>query len=405
MGLKSLPSLAIGSTKANVSNVAFDYKIGDTVYTKALNAVGTVPGNDVIPLGKYGAVAFEIGINGTIDVIESANNATGYDTALLAIVGLPAVVADHVRMGNVTVIRSDAAFTFGTTLFDTTNTTVVFNDGNANYPSLDAGIDQGTNETPVDVENWNQFVDNLNEVIDDLILANGDGSAFPGTGHTAGQSICMDDAMQAIRHQLVHVLGETYWYDAPAGSLKAHTHAIGQGGLIPWGSLGASNVRKVELHPLFPGGFVTTSLRGSAPSGNNTITVTNGTTLNSYVCRQYYKCISAELTLQDTYLALRFTLPKDFGAWATSNAIQIEYVTNSALSSDCHVDVYVYKSGNGTVVTNSDNNVNVNWSNIGINGTNLGSWSADDILELYIKLESRNSHDSAIGKIALNYTS
>jgi hypothetical protein len=215
----------------------------------------------------------------------------------------------------------------------------------------------------------------------------------------------MDDAMQAIRHILSHVSGETNWYDAPAGSLKVHTHAVGQGGLIPWGSLGVSNVRKVELHPMFPGGLVTTSLRGAGASGNNTITITNGADIVSYVGRHYYDGVSAQSSLNDSYIAVRFTLPVDFGAWATSNAIQIEYRTGSVISSDCHVDIYLYKSGNGTVITNSDNNVNANWSNIGISNESLGAWSAGDIMEIYIKLESRNTNFARIGKIAFNYTS
>lgn len=272
------------------------------------------------------------------------------------------------------------------------------------YP-LATTIPTGTVTTPVNATEWNKFVDNVNAIIADLILAKGDGSVFPGIDHTAGQSTCMDDAMQAIRHQLGHAFGETNWYDSPAGSLKVHTHAVGQGGLIPWGSLGASNSRKVELHPAFPGGLITTSLRGASPSGNNTITITNIADVVSYVGRHAYNGVSASASLQDSYIALRFTLPVDFGAWATSNAIQIEYKTGSALSTDCHVDVYLYKSGNGTVITYSDNNVNVNWSNIGISGSSLGTWSADDILELYIKLESRSSNFARIGKIAFNYTS
>jgi hypothetical protein len=272
------------------------------------------------------------------------------------------------------------------------------------YPSATT-IPTGTIDTPVDATEWNRFVDNLNEIIEDLILANGDGVAFAGTDHTADQSICMDDAMQSIRHQLLHLSGETYWYSAPSGSLKAHTHAVGQGGLVPWGSLGADNTRKVELHPIFSGGVITNSLRGADASGTNTITVTNVVDVVSYVGRHAYAGVSAQVTLHDTYIVVRFVLPKDFGAWASANAIQIDYKTDSALSSDCHLDVYVYKSGSGTVVTSSENNVNVNWTNLGIVSANLGSWAADDIIEIYLKLESRNSNVVRIGRIVFNYTS
>lgn len=122
----STPTLAIGTTPTAVSNIAFQYVINGTVYSKAAVAAGTAPGNDVIPLGTYGAVALDIGADGTIDVIEAGDNATGYASAALAIAGIAAVAADHVRMGTVTVIKSDGDFTFGTTELSAANVTEVY---------------------------------------------------------------------------------------------------------------------------------------------------------------------------------------------------------------------------------------------------------------------------------------
>ena len=120
------PGLAIGSTATAVSSVAFDYLINGQAYQKAAVAAGTAPGNDVIPQSTYGAVAFDIGVNGTIDAVEAADNATGYASAALAVAGLPVVAADHARMGWVTASKSDGAFTFGTTDLDAANTTVAY---------------------------------------------------------------------------------------------------------------------------------------------------------------------------------------------------------------------------------------------------------------------------------------
>lgn len=122
------PSLAIGSTVQNVSNLAFYYSIGGAVYYKAAVAAGTAPGNDVVPQGKFGAVAFDIGVNGTIDAVEAPANATGYASALLAAAALPAPAADHARMGYVTATKSDGAFTFGTTALNAANSTVAYTD-------------------------------------------------------------------------------------------------------------------------------------------------------------------------------------------------------------------------------------------------------------------------------------
>jgi len=271
------------------------------------------------------------------------------------------------------------------------------------YPASSL-LTEPTSAWVLNVANMKAITDNINALTADLVLARADLQAYPGVDHAAAQSTNIDDALQAIRHMIAEIGGETLWYTAPGASLKVHDHSTGKGGLIPWGSLGTSTARKVELHPEYRGAVLTKSLRGASPSGNNNITINTDIDVVSYVGRHYYEGISSQATLQDYYLALRFTLPIDFSAWASSNAIQIEYRTGSMLSTDCHVDVYVYKSGNGTVVTNTDNNTNTTWSNISFSSSQLGSWSANDIVELYIKLESRNSTYARIGKICFNYT-
>jgi hypothetical protein len=136
----SRPALAIGSTTTAVSNVAFDFTIAGVRYSKAAVAAGTAPGNDVVPQALFGAVAFDIGVDGTIDAIEAADNATGYASALLAIAGIPVAAAGHARMGNVTATKSDGAFTFGTTLLNAANTTVVYTDGETNLEAIGAAV-------------------------------------------------------------------------------------------------------------------------------------------------------------------------------------------------------------------------------------------------------------------------
>jgi len=273
----------------------------------------------------------------------------------------------------------------------------------ATYPTNPA-LPQGTNATAVNPTNWNTFVDNINAIGLDLVTARGDGQAFPGTDHSSGQSSNIDDALQALRHIIAHATGETNWYDAPAGSLKVHNHSTGQGGAVGWGNLGGSSARNLVFHPQYGGAIQTNSQRGGAASGNNTITVTTGEDVVSWVARHYYQGESAEPALQDTYIALRITLPIDFSAWQTTGALQVEYKTESALSNDCHIDLYVYKSGSASVIVSSENNVNLNWSNISIGGSALGSWSAGDIMEIYLKLESRANNFARIGKVTLNYT-
>ena len=132
------PTLAIGSTVTAVSNIAFSYTINGVQYAKAAVAAGTAPGNDVIPSGKYGAVAFNVNASGTITVQEAAANATGYDSAALAVAGIPVNPAGTARMGTVTVIKSDGTFTFGTTSLADANTTEVYTDGLTVFQALTA---------------------------------------------------------------------------------------------------------------------------------------------------------------------------------------------------------------------------------------------------------------------------
>jgi hypothetical protein len=266
-------------------------------------------------------------------------------------------------------------------------------------------IPQGTNATALDPANWNVYVNQINAIAADLVAVRTEIETFSGVDHTAAQAVDVTTALGSIRHMLKHLSGESDWLTAPGGSLKVHSHAVEQGGLLPYASLGPVNIRKIDLYPQYPGSLQTNSLRGTSISGNNIITVTTIENVASYVARHAYNGISAQSSLQDAYITVRFTLPKDFTAWTTSNGIQIEYKTDSALYTDCHVDAYVYKSGIASIVTSSEDNVNVSWSNFGISAANLGSWSANDIIELYLKLESRNNYAANIGRIALNYTS
>ena len=134
------PGLKIGSTAQNVKNETFEFAIAGVRYVKDAVAAGTAPGNDVIPQSKYGAVAFDIAADLTIDAIEAAANATGYASAALAIAGIPAVEANHVRMGTVTVIKSDGTFTFGTTALSDASTTEVYTDATTAMEGIGAAV-------------------------------------------------------------------------------------------------------------------------------------------------------------------------------------------------------------------------------------------------------------------------
>lgn len=90
----------------------------------------------------------------------------------------------------------------------------------ATYPNTPA-LPAGTRADDVVGGEWNTLVDNVNAIGADLVDGRGDGQAFPGTDHTSGQATDIDDILQAIKHMIADMTGETNWYDAPAATITA----------------------------------------------------------------------------------------------------------------------------------------------------------------------------------------
>lgn len=256
---------------------------------------------------------------------------------------------------------------------------------NDTYPT-DPALTRASSSTAVNATNWNYLLDNIEAIADDLIGAVSDTQTFAGTDHTAAQNTDIQDMLESIRHMIAELSGKTNWYDAPdCGLADLYT-------------------RFVELHPPYLPYIETTSLRGAAADGNNTITVSTGQVVASNTGRNYIEGTSSETSLQNTYLAVKFTIPDIFDAWATSNAIQIDFVSESGVSINCHLDVHIYKAGTEAEVANSTANANTSWTTISIDDSSLGSWSAGDVMEMYLKLESRNDYYVRVGKIKFNFT-
>jgi len=130
-------TIAIGSTKTNVAYGQVDYLIDGAHYRLAANAVGVALAAVTVPQNKYGAWAFDVGADGTVDVIAATDNATGYVTATNALAGIAAVAANHVRLGWLTAMSSDAGgFVAGTTELDAAAVTEVYYDAQAHNTGL-----------------------------------------------------------------------------------------------------------------------------------------------------------------------------------------------------------------------------------------------------------------------------
>jgi hypothetical protein len=129
-GMTNLATHATGSTVTKVAHAAFQFVIAGKDYTKAVDAAGTAAMTaETTPQNLYGAHALDIGVDGVVHATPPAatGNTTGYASAALAIAALPAVAAAHVRMGNVTAMRTNAAgFVWGTTGFNDAETTEAY---------------------------------------------------------------------------------------------------------------------------------------------------------------------------------------------------------------------------------------------------------------------------------------
>ena len=162
----------------------------------------------------------------------------------------------------------------------------------------------------------------------------------------------------------------------------------------------------VEFHPRYPGAVKTFSLRGAAHSGNNEVDFSVDQDVVSHVAHNYYEVTSSEASLQNCYVALRYTLPDDFVSWADMNAIQIEFRTESATYLNSHVSAYVYYPAAstiaGSVLDSNTHNAQTEWSVI-ILDAGATTWKAGDVLELYIDLAARNNYFARAGTVTLNY--
>lgn len=272
----------------------------------------------------------------------------------------------------------------------------------ATYPT-EPSIAQVITTDHCDATQYNYIQANINAIGADLVSARSDSALYPGTDHAALQSSDLDDALCAIRHMTGQLSGEGYWYSDFAGSLKTHTHITGQGGAVPWTSVGAGP-KSLVIHPEYPVAIWTTSRHGESPSGTNTGTAGTGQDVTSNVARNYYEWSSSEVVLQDYYLAVEFALPEDFTAWKTDGCVVIDYQTENADYLISALDVYIYKSGSDAMVFGGVGYASTSWAQITLDASQLGSWAAGDVICIYIMMKSSNTNYARLGKIQLNYT-
>lgn len=176
----------------------------------------------------------------------------------------------------------------------------------------------------------------------------------------------------------------------------------------------ARPTKKITLSPEYPGAVLTafygagtdTNLTGAMTSDAET-SATN--TLNTY----YQWERTTDATLHYYTVAVRVTLPEDFSAWATSNALQVEFVTDTTGTTANVLDVRVYlESDSTTAVAASTGNASGTadtWTTVTIDDSTLDDaaapeWdAAGETAIIYLRMGSASSEHVRVGDVILNY--
>jgi len=172
----------------------------------------------------------------------------------------------------------------------------------------------------------------------------------------------------------------------------------------------ARPTKKITLSPEYPGAVITayygagtdTDLIGSMTSDTDT---TQGTSIRTYY--QWERTVDA--SQHYTTVAVRVTLPQDFSAWATSNALQVSYITENATNTVSDLDVRVYNENHATIVASSTDNASTSWTTVTIDDSTLDDGSdsewdaAGETAVIYLRMGSASSNYVRVGDIILNY--
>ncbi len=176
---------------------------------------------------------------------------------------------------------------------------------------------------------------------------------------------------------------------------------------------GASQPSKtIMLYPEYPGGSLS-AFYGAGTDSNTTVTVTSDTDSTANAFRNYYQVSRSASTLHYYTVAVKVKLPKDFYAWETSNAMVVNFATNSTSSANNLLDVRVYKDDETTsAVASSTSNVSgvaQTWTNVTIDDSTLDDASApewdaaDESVIIFLRMGSQSSNWVRLGSITLNY--
>ncbi len=166
--------------------------------------------------------------------------------------------------------------------------------------------------------------------------------------------------------------------------------------------------KTITLSPEYAGAALTAS--GSATT-NGSMTSDASPSANF---RTYYGWTSTQASLQDYTVAVRVTLPQDFGAWATTNAMTIDFNTATNNSAQNKMDVLVYNpsasaslpvmSHTGMVSSTGKQWLSILFPDSRFTGTRAWNTPGHSAI-IYLKMYAGSPGYVQVGDITLNYLS
>lgn len=175
----------------------------------------------------------------------------------------------------------------------------------------------------------------------------------------------------------------------------------------------ARPAKKLVLSPEYSGATLSTFYGGGTDSSITGSMIADVEITAGNDLRTYYEWNSGQGSLNYYTVAVRIKLPQNFGDWATSNALQIDFTTESTSTANNLVSAYVYLSSDSTTAVASDvTNAAAGaeaWEQITIDKTVLDDASAPEwdaageTALIYLRMGSTGSNFARVGDITLNY--
>ena len=166
----------------------------------------------------------------------------------------------------------------------------------------------------------------------------------------------------------------------------------------------ARPTKKITLSPEYEGAVLTRNNGTGTAETNYTGTMTTDSELAASSSRTYYNWVRTQSGTVHYYdVAVRVTLPQDFAAWATSNALVTSYKTNTSNTADQTFEARVYLE-DGTNDYSSSTLASATWTTLAIDDSDLTDWNAvGETAVIYLRLGSQNSNNVRAGDIVINY--